>query len=117
MMCSDLKPCPFCGGPAGEILGRGDSAICCEDPSCLGYHHEQDEQGGWNHDLSAEAWNTRASYTQAEMEAARREAFNQAILVTKVMQHKLGSGAAELIRILEQHVDMHKPQEMNTRHT
>lgn len=65
-------PCPFCGGPAAEHQSSfrgGGTFICCADSQCMGYHFEQDEQGGWSYDGTAETWNRRASYTKAEVAA------------------------------------------------
>lgn len=77
-MASELKPCPFCGGQPSIHHGGSrqypETFICCKDTECMGYHYPQDEQPGWNHDGTAEAWNKRvAAYTEADL-AARVEA-------------------------------------------
>lgn len=53
-------------------------------------------------------------HTPAEVaslvEAARREAFEQSIRLVQGCEHRLGSGATELLQVLRQHADMHKPR-------
>lgn len=51
-MTDDLKPCPFCGGPALEWYhySRG-TLVCCDEPQC---------PARWA-DCAPEVWNCRAA--------------------------------------------------------
>lgn len=58
-MSDELKPCPFCGGKAGEAMWRGH--VGCLNELC-GAHHAN---------LPIAAWNTRRDAAQVREECAR----------------------------------------------
>ena len=59
-MAETLKPCPFCGGEAHELVGKADDGgrkykIGCYDPDCAGsafeatvFFYEEDAVAAWN---------------------------------------------------------------------
>ncbi len=69
----ELKPCPFCGGPAGTKVWRGGGPgaheVDCQEqcttwPTTFGDTPEQ----------AAERWNTRATIPTAPLEAVQQDA-------------------------------------------
>lgn len=62
-MTESLKPCPFCGGPAGVMKRAGVHQACCADPSC---------PANDTYDTAEEAarvWNTRPTPRAAVLAA------------------------------------------------
>lgn len=73
-MSEELKPCPFCGGPAELVTAyKGSTAARCTDFNCAGYVSDtalRDEYDGYrNTGAAVDAWNRRTAPDAPAMQA------------------------------------------------
>jgi hypothetical protein len=86
-MKDELKPCPFCGGPAIVDAAWPNTRwyiACCADEDCYGCFVATN--GYYTKEQAIELWNKRVA---ADLEAARAEARREAISQCKAIVDEL----------------------------
>ena len=101
MSAPELLPCPFCGGEAHEFSSEidGDGHFIVQCKSC-GAEMSRWVQASMSDDYRAASqldavtsWNTRADLAAAQIEAARRDAWAEAM---KAAAGHMSARAAEI---------------------